>query len=451
MKFFRFLLRVLGALGIVLLIIILFMVTVVDRSHYKEEPYYREWKQIIAQAKVDTVAPTGPLQVGWAKVNITPDRPTPMAGYGNRRGKSYESVHDSVYVRAMVLDNGSTRAAMVATDLLIVPPTVVERLKAKLAATDISFEQVYLGATHSHNSIGGWGDTITGELFAGEYNPQVVERIAQAIFQAILQARDAMKPAQMTYLETVDTLNIRNRLVGKEGGVDPEVRSIQFTTQEGQKAILTSYGAHSTLLGSGVMALSRDYPGVLVDSLERGTANFAMYMAGAVGSMGPVERGKDDFEEMVNQAAGVRAAIASPEAVKEPQSSAIIQTLTLPLPLREPSPRLTNIFVLRPWVFKWAFGDYPVFVKALRIGNVLMVGMPCDFSGELVAELDAYARQKGLNLMVTSFNGGYIGYITHDKYFNRDTYETVTMSWYGPYNGAYLQEVTRDIVDKVKK
>ncbi|GAB3174560.1 neutral/alkaline non-lysosomal ceramidase N-terminal domain-containing protein [Telluribacter humicola] len=427
------------------------MVTVVDRSHYEEKPFYKEWKQIIAQTKIDTTAPAGPLQVGWAKINITPNQPTPMAGYGNRRGKPYEVVHDSVYVRAMVLDNGSTRAAMVAADLLIVPPTVVERLKAKLAATDISFNQVFLGATHSHNSIGGWGDTITGELFAGEYNPDVVERIAQAMFQAIIRARDTMKPAQMTYWETIDSLNVRNRLVGEEGEVDPEVRTIQFTTKEGEKAILTSYAAHSTLLGSKVMQLSRDYPGLLVDSLERSTANFAMYMAGAVGSMGPVEKGKDDFEELVNQANGVKQSINSPEAIKETQSSAIIQAITLPLPLRDPSPRLTNIFVLRPWVFRWAFGDYPIYVKALRIGDVLMIGMPADFSGELVAELDAYATQRGLNLMITSFNGGYIGYITHDKYFNRDTYETVTMNWYGPYNGAYLQEVVRDIVDKFKK
>ncbi len=451
MRFFRFPLRVLAAVGVVLLIAILCMVTVVDRSHYEEKPFYKEWKQIIAQTKIDTTAPAGPLQVGWAKINITPNQPTPMAGYGNRRGKPYEVVHDSVYVRAMVLDNGSTRAAMVAADLLIVPPTVVERLKAKLAATDISFNQVFLGATHSHNSIGGWGDTITGELFAGEYNPDVVERIAQAMFQAIIRARDTMKPAQMTYWETIDSLNVRNRLVGEEGEVDPEVRTIQFTTKEGEKAILTSYAAHSTLLGSKVMQLSRDYPGLLVDSLERSTANFAMYMAGAVGSMGPVEKGKDDFEELVNQANGVKQSINSPEAIKETQSSAIIQAITLPLPLRDPSPRLTNIFVLRPWVFRWAFGDYPIYVKALRIGDVLMIGMPADFSGELVAELDAYATQRGLNLMITSFNGGYIGYITHDKYFNRDTYETVTMNWYGPYNGAYLQEVVRDIVDKFKK
>ncbi|WP_353722124.1 hypothetical protein [Dyadobacter sp. 676] len=143
-----------------------------------------------------------------------------------------------------------------------------------------------------------------------------------------------------------------------------------------------------------------------MDSLEKGRYNFAMYMAGAVGSMGPIEKGTDDFDEVKNQAFGVQNALLSPDTKKEDSKNSIVETVTLPLPLREPSPRLTMNIVLRPWAFKKAFGEYPVFVKALRMGNILMVGMPCDFSGELTAPLDAYAKKKGLNLIVTSFNGG---------------------------------------------
>ena len=79
-----------------------------------------------------------------------------------------------------------------------------------------------------------------------------------------------------------------------------------------------------------------------------------------------------------------------------------------------------------------------------------MVGMPCDFSGELTPELDAYAKSKRLNLMVTSFNGHYTGYITEDSHYDLEEYETITMGWFGPFNGAYLQEVTRDIIDKLQ-
>ena len=447
MKFLKILLKIIGAFFLILLLTIATMITTMDNTPYQQMPYYKEWKGLIGKVKRDTTSATT-FRVGWSKVNITPSAPTPMAGYGNRRGRAYTAVHDSVYVRAIVIDNGGSQAAIVSADLLIIPPTVTKILQSKLTEKEIPFNNVFFGATHTHNSVGGWGTGISGLFFSGKHDPKVAERLADAIFQAIVKAKSQMEPARLTYMESKDTLDIRNRLVGDEGGVDPEVRSIGFVTESGKKAILSSYGAHSTIMQSKNMALSRDYPGVLVDSLENGRYNFAMYMAGAVGSMGPIEKGTDDFDEMKNQAFGVQQALLASDTVPQ-NNKAILQAITIPLPLREPSPRLTMDIVLRPWAFKKAFGEYPVFVKALRIGNILMVGMPCDFSGELVGGLDAYAKTKGLDLIVTSFNGAYIGYITHDKYFDRDLYETKTMSWYGPYNGAYLQEVTRDIIDRM--
>lgn len=450
MKFLKILLKIIGGLLLALLLFIASMLTTVDRTPYKDMPYYREWKALIGKTQKDTSGATAVLKAGWAKVNITPPKPTTMAGYGKRSGKNYESVHDSVYVSAMVLDNGFTRAAIVAADMLIIPPNISNKLKAKLEGTEISFDQVFLGATHTHSSLGGWGESITGKLFAGPYDPAVEERIAESIFQAILKARNNLAPAEITYSEAIDTVDIRNRLVGEKGKIDPEVRSIWITREDGQKAILASYAAHSTILNSTTMDLSRDYPGTLVDSLEKKVANFAMYLAGAVGSMGPIEKGKDDYDEVRNQAGGVEAAMLSPNALMEKQTSSLLQAFTLPLPLREPNPRIAPNIGLRSWVFRWAYGDYPSFVKVLRVGNILLVGMPCDFSGELTPELDAYAKSKGLNLMVTSFNGHYTGYITEDSHYDLEEYETITMGWYGPYNGAYLQEVTRDIIDKLQ-
>jgi neutral ceramidase len=446
MKFIKILFKIIGVVLLILLVAIASVISTMDKTPYKDMAYYKEWKALISEVKVNNAATSDSLRIGWAKVNITPSSPTPMAGYGNRRGKPFTTVHDSLFIRAMVIEKGGVQAAIIAADLLIIPPTVTKILKEKLTAAQIPFDQVYFGATHSHNSVGGWGTGISGLFFSGKYDPATVDRLADAIIRAITKAKENLEPGQITYLEARDSLNVRNRLVGKEGGIDPEVRSVEFIKSNGEKAILSSYAAHSTVIDSRNMKLSRDYPGVLVDSLEH-RYNFAMYVAGAVGSMGPVEKGTDDFDEMTNQANGVQKAIL--ESAKEVSTDPVVQIITVPLPLRDPSPRLTMNIVLRSWAFKRAFGDYPVFVKALRIGNVLMVGMPCDFSGELVAGLDAYAKTKGLNLMVTSFNGGYIGYITHDKYFDRDEYETKTMGWYGPYNGAYLQEVIKDIIDKL--
>ena len=67
-----------------------------------------------------------------------------------------------------------------------------------------------------------------------------------------------------------------------------------------------------------------------------------------------------------------------------------------------------------------------------------------------MAPLDSYAKARGLNLIVTSFNGGYIGYVTADKWYNLDKYETVAMNWFGPYKGAYFQEAIKDLTDLLK-
>jgi neutral ceramidase len=292
MKFFKILLKIIGLFFLILLLGIGTMITTMDKTPYQQMPYYKEWKNFIGKVERDTTS-VGTLRVGWSKVNVTPSSPTPMAGYGNRRGRAYTSVHDSVYVRAIVIDNGVTLAAIVSADLLIIPPTVTKILQSRLTEKEVLFNNVFFGATHTHNSVGGWGTGISGLFFSGKYDPNVAEQLADAIFQAIVRAKEQMEPAVLNYMEAKDTLDIRNRLVGDEGGVDPEVRSVEFHTISGKKAILSSYGAHSTIMQSKNMALSRDYPGVLVDSLESKRYNFAMYMAGAVGSMGPIEQGTD--------------------------------------------------------------------------------------------------------------------------------------------------------------
>lgn len=77
-----------------------------------------------------------------------------------------------------------------------------------------------------------------------------------------------------------------------------------------------------------------------------------------------------------------------------------------------------------------------------------MVGTPCDFSGEFNPSLDSLAAKHGLQMMVTSFNGGYIGYVTPDKYYDEDHYETQLMNWYGPGNGAYMNQCIEHLILK---
>jgi hypothetical protein len=442
--------KILLAVVLVITGILLAMVTIIDRTPYQEMDYYAEWKSQIEQFNLTSTSPEQQLMVGFAKSNITPPYPTPMAGYGNRRGKPFEAVHDSIYVRTIIVASNNDTIALISADLLIIPPSVYALVNKKVANSQLQRTKIYYGATHSHNSVGAWYDTLVGKLFAGTYNPEIEEIISDAVITSIINAKKNFIQTTISYEMDTDTVDIKNRLVGIEGGtIDPQIRSIVFNRIEGKPLIFTTYAAHSTVLDSKTLQLSRDYAGRVVDSLETSKFEFGLFMAGAVGSMGPQQRGTDDFDEVNNQGGSVANEILSVNEYESQNSNQLIRSFKLKLPLREPTPRLTQTFSLRTWVFYQFFGKSDVFVNVAQIGNNLLIGMPCDFSGELMKPLTAYARSKNLNLIVTSFNGGYIGYVTDDKHFYEDTYETITMSWYGPQNGTYLSEVIRDLIDKV--
>lgn len=434
----------------VLVLIVAAMVTIVDRTPYQEMDYYAEWKAQIEEFEPDVDTSSQAMMVGYAKSNMTPPYPTPMAGYGNRRGKPFEAVHDSIFVRTILVAKGSDTIAFTSADLLIIPPSVYELVNEKLAKKPSQKTKIYYGATHSHNSVGAWYDTLVGKLFAGDYNPEIEEIISEAIISSISNAKRNLVETTLTYEMDVDTTDIRNRLKGViNGEVDPQIRSIIFNRSAGKPLIFTTYAAHSTVLDSKTLQLSRDYAGKVVDNLEEDKFEFAVFMAGAVGSMGPKPRGIDDFDEVNNQGGSVANEIFSTNEYEAQSENKVVRNFKLKLPLRSPTPRLTQKLALRTWVFYQFFGKSDVFVNVAQVGSNLLIGLPCDFSGELMKPLTEYAKSKNLNLIVTSFNGGYIGYVTDDQHYNKDNYETITMNWYGPENGTYLSEVIKDLIDKV--
>jgi neutral ceramidase len=199
------------------------------------------------------------------------------------------------------------------------------------------------------------------------------------------------------------------------------------------------------------MQLSRDYNGILVDKLERENGlEQAVFMAGCVGSMGPEEpKTLNDWQQAAYLADGLEDKIDDALTVNKPLINKGLRIETIPLSMREPQWRIAENWCLRHWVWTWLYGDYASEVKAMRLGDILMVGLPCDFSGELMQPLEDYAKSKGKILIITSFNGGYVGYITKDSHYNLNKYETRVMNWFGPQNGAYFSEIIEKLVDKM--
>jgi hypothetical protein len=357
------------------------LVSRVDRTPYQQTEYYRQFKEELARLPSETVSGKQPdtLQAGWAKVNITPGKAMPLAGYGLRKGRKYASVHDSLWARAFVFSNGIQKTALLTVDLLIVPPALTEAITRKLPQIGFTIDRVYLTATHSHHSAGGWAHRLSGWAIAGSYQQSWVDDLASCMVEAIRLADGRKRKASMGVATFPAGELVFNRLA-RDRPTDSLIRVLKIRQVQGATAVIVTFSAHATTLHSGENILSRDYPGMLVDTLERNSkVDFAAYCAGAVGSHAPEAPGEH--------------------------------------------------------------------LEAMRVGSSVWIGTPADFSGELVPPLQQAAAPA--DLFVTSFNGGYMGYITNDACYDRRHYETRDMNWYGPQNGAYLSEAITELLKRL--
>jgi len=439
----------LATLALLIVVIAMACFKPADTTPYNEEDFYKLQMdaadsaaiQLLNISATDTV-----FKAGWSRINLLPPFTTPIAIDAHRGGKHYTGVHDSIYVRAFVFKMGNRKVAYISADLLITPPTVRNIFNTLLHKQGFDNRNIYYTATHTHTSIGAWYNSYVGKIFAGEYDERVPQHIANCIAQAITQAEANCTEAKIGFGQYPTKKLVFNRLVHDSGTVDPMIRVFKIQKVDGQTAAIITFAAHATVFHENLMQLSADWPGLMMTELQNdSTMNFACFSAGAVGSQGPFETTKNQETEAKYMAIGVAAII------KQNFDSIEMHTLSvkkfggmqqIPLYLRQPNLRILPHIVVRPWLFNALFGDEKPYINVLSIDNVVLTGMPCDFSGELVAGVDSVAKRGNKHLIITGFNGGYIGYITNDKWYNLDTYETRTMGWFGPGSGNYISKIT---------
>jgi neutral ceramidase len=441
--------RIISFIFLAIIFILLCLFEKIDRTPYQETSYYKETMQRLDRLNADSLEKKSLyFKAGWAKESIVPGFHIPMAGYGIRN--DFECIHDTLFARAFVFDNGSKKVAIVSLDLLIIPPVLIQRFIKQSPSSDIKIEDIYFSATHTHNSVGGWADKIAGRFLAGKFNEQMVEKLIASIHAAIKKAESNLEESKIGYGQYEASAMVSNRLVHEKGTIDPWLRVIKIQKKSGPVAVLTTFAAHATCLSAKNNCLSGDYPSFLVDSLEKSKRiEFALFCAGAVGSMGPGDLQKSSYDRATAIADSLSDKILSGLDHIEMASGDTISSFFVPLSLREPHLKISNDFRFRPWVFNLILGEQTIGISVLRIGDIVMIGTPCDFSGELVKGFEGVCREKNIHMIITSFNGGYIGYVTDDRHYDLVKPETREMNWYGPYNGAYFTEIITKILRKI--
>ena len=377
-------------------------------------------------------------KVGSSQKNITPNIPVRIAGYGIRR--EFKGVHDSLFVRSVVFIGQQETTAIVSLDLLLITPNLAELIKESL--TNLKVDNVYLTATHSHGSFGGYGKNLVGSLFLGGNNEVVVNNI---VIETAKSVSESLKGAQnikyISYSKT-ECREVKNRL-NKERNTQEYFRNIFIDVEGGKRINLMSFNAHPTIVAHDETLLSNGYPGELC---KQNKNDFSMFMAGTMGSVTPIiHKGKTPFDKTKEYA----KKILNQKLEKlDTTGSSISFFKTIKLPMPKLSLYINKKIQIRNWVFSLIFGEVESYIDVFRMGKILMVGLPVELSSEYYEELQDMAASKDLKLVMTSFNGTYLGYATPSKHFHINHPETREMNWTGKFGGDYFKEVIRMIIEK---
>ena len=429
----------------------------VDYRPYLREPYYAETTALLRASVATNLVVRGELAAGFGRARLTPTlnaseddpakgrfRSLPLAGYGQRNGRPARGVHDDLYVKAVALRVGGRLGVMIGADALIIPPEVTEAVLRGLEGDlKLARDQIYLSATHTHSSLGGWGEGLVGEAFAGGFQAGVRTWFADRIVAAVREAIADLKPAAFGRGQFAAPEFVRNRVVGHLGKVDPEFSYVLLKQREGKLGVLGSYSAHGTVLSGGMMEFSADYPGCWQRAVEQATGGTAVFLAGGVGSHSPVP-GTNGFAgaERMGQALAKRLLEQLPQTPLT--NSVTFGMLGLDVSLPPLNVRLTDGVRLRPWLAQRLL---PVrkqsFLQAFRFDDSVWVSTPCDFSGELALGIKDFLRVRGSRAVITSFNGDYVGYVISPRYYHLDGYEPRLMSFFGPNVPDYFDELIR--------
>lgn len=440
--------------------------TAVDPDPGMNAPWRLATQSRLAELTRQTNTTVAPLRAGFARARLTPtlgvavedavrgEFPSlPLAGYGNRNGRTATGVLDDLWIKAVAFAAGGRTGIVVTADALIIPRDVSERAVALVAATTgLRRDQLYFSATHSHCGLGGWGEGWVGEAFAGPFRPGVQTWFSGQLAAAATNALADLSPAALGTGSFSAPQFVRNRLVGDRGRVDPVFSLVSVRQDGGDTAILGSFSAHATVQGAGVMQFSADYPGVWQRAVERQHGGMALFLAGGVGSHSPKPPtgGRDGTLQM-----GEALAAATLQALQGVGLSRTISfgQAAVEADLPQLQNRITDGIRLRPWVARRLLPSLSprTFLQAMRLENSVWCSTPCDYSGEMALDLQGAACRLGLTAVVTSFNGDYIGYVIPPRYYHLDGYEPRVMSFYGPVIPEYFDQVLKDLVAAVSQ
>ncbi|MEW6234522.1 MAG: neutral/alkaline non-lysosomal ceramidase N-terminal domain-containing protein [Candidatus Omnitrophota bacterium] len=447
------------------------------------------------------------LLAGAAKSNITPMLDVSLAGWMTDRTASH--IHDDLYARCLVLNNGEAEIAIAICDLLAIGREQADEAKRLIQKhTGILPERILIAATHTHT-----GPT-TAHVFQSEPDKEYIRWCAQRIADGVRRAKNNLRPARIAWGAGNEESLVFNRRyfmkpgtmpenpwgrnddlvkmnpgydnpnVEKPAGpVDPQLCVIAIQDLEGYPiAVLGNYALHYVGSENG-NEVSADYFGMWDDLVERELAPvknsekppcIAILTNGTSGDINNIDihkRVKPSYPyDQMNQVARIAAAKALKvmenmeyrdwvpldikekwleTGVRKPSADEIEEAKNILQQAGSEIKTLRQIYARESVLM----ADWPekveIPVQALRIGDAGIATLP----GEVFVELGLEVKKKSPFLLTFCIElaNAYDGYIPTAAAHQQGGYETwrARSSFLAPDAGAKIVAAALDMLEQI--
>lgn len=315
MKKIKAFIKVLGILLLVLIIGLSFWTCSNLRDRH---PGYK------ADIKITNVNPAG-LHAGFAAIPITPEVPdrwndnngnakydpgngdTFTDGNGNDKfdpvwiagfsnSKAANGIHDDLWARTMVIDDGKIRLAIVVLDAIgFMNDDIVDVRKQIPIETGITY--TIITSTHTHEGpdlLGLWGKSPLRSGINKAYMKYVKEQITRSVETAVRNIR----PARLSVSQDLTGAIALVKDTRKPEVFDSGLRIIKAIDKENGNTLgsLIAWADHAETLWSSNLLISSDFPHYVREGVEKGVyhadtlvkagiGGISLYINGAVGGL----------------------------------------------------------------------------------------------------------------------------------------------------------------------
>ncbi len=216
-----------------------------------------------------------PMEVGVARIDITPDGPIRMAGYAARKKAESEGILQKLEAKALAFGSDAQGASLLITvDLVGIPGHVTKKLGEQLSKKiGINPAQLVICASHTHSGPE-VGNLLNILQYRGEktysdsllalnqlvHIARYIDQLSEKLEQLSLAAMKDRKPALVAWGQGQAQFAKNRRTQG--GPTDVSLPILRITDTNGKlRAVLANYACHGTTLTGEVNKMHGDWMG----------------------------------------------------------------------------------------------------------------------------------------------------------------------------------------------